>query len=201
LQRIDRFPGRYLAGLAEVVLVASVGLQCVTLLGVGISPLGPAQLEPERPMQRPPSAILSSYDAFFRQPGGGAVAVLAATGLELHGVRQDGRAGRGSAIISESEGPQRNFGVGEAISPGLVLKDVGPGYATIARNGVEERLAFAEFEAPIAGGRPPGRIGPSTRSTAAPLAAPSIDFADPSTLPASLTAPAAATASIGKSGE
>jgi hypothetical protein len=195
-------------GFFEVVLVALVGFQCMTLIGVVVTPL-----EPPRPgaSQRsgpaPPSTILTSFDPFFAKAGAGEALRLAATDLELYGIRQDGRTGRGSAIISEAGGPQKSFGVGEAISPGIVLKDVGPGYATVARHGVDERLAFASFDSSAPAARSLDMRGPPI--TATPVGTPraasrpqppptdrqaapprSIDFADPSTLPASLKTPA-----------
>lgn len=204
---IDRFPGRYVAGFVEILLIALVGFQCMTLLGVVVTrpePLPPGASH--RPGRTPPSTILTSYDPFFPKAGASSAPLLAATDLELYGIRQDGRTGRGSAIISEGGGPQRSFGVGEAISPGIVLKNVGAGYATVARHGVDERLAFASF-ASVSPKRPPEMSGPSIAGMpaasrgppsrpqplpAARQAAPprSVDFADPSTLPASLKTPA-----------
>lgn len=194
LRGVDRSPGACLAGLAEAVLVALLGFQCVALYAAAVTPAKspPATGEPAR--HHPPSALLTAHDSVFGSGGGVAAPPLQATALELHGVRQEGR-GRGSAIISEGDGPQRSIAVGESISPGLVLKDVGPGYATLARQGVDERLAFADFAAPVSAARPRPMPPARAMATASPRSdgpaarGSSINFADPSTLPASLTQP------------
>lgn len=206
--KVGRFPGRYVAGLVEAILVALIALQCTTLFGVVATAAEPPR--PGAPAQLasvPASTTLSSHDPFFGRADSRDVPSLAATGLELYGVRQDGRTGLGSAIISEAGGPQKSFGVGDTISPGVVLKEVGHGYATVARHGVDERLAFASLETPASRIPPPSTSSPSTPAISAgsargpnrpPVVAPagqaarssSINFADPSTLPASLNPPA-----------
>lgn len=218
LRGADRFPGLHLAGFAELVLIGLIGLQCISLyIAIVTHPQAPRAAAAERPA-RSPSAALIGHDPFFGAVGEGGSPAIAATDLKLHGVRQDGLTGGGSAIISQADGPQRSFGIGESISPGLVLKAVGPGYATVARHGVDERLAFADFDPPASQARPPDRSRSSTgpMPAASPPASPwppprpglapagkspSINFADPSTLPASLTEPIATTESSGKPSE
>jgi general secretion pathway protein C len=190
-----------------VVLAALIAYQCVTLFNVMVMPLEarPAQAAPSSELQ--PAVRLGSFDPFFTAPSV-AVAPIAATDLTLHGLRQDRRTGGGSAIISQSAGAQRSFGVGEDIASGIVLKQVGFDHVIIVRNGMDERLAFQEFASAGAAPRaaattasPAQRpsqptqvassvpeVRPGRAASRAPtLPARSIDFADPSTLPASLT--------------
>ncbi|HEX8482516.1 MAG TPA: type II secretion system protein N [Allosphingosinicella sp.] len=206
LRHLDRHPGLYLARATELALGALIAYQCATLLSVIVTPLDSRPDRAAPPPRLAPAARLGSFDPFFTAASA-AAAPIAATGLTLHGLRRDGRTGGGSAIIGQSGGPQRSFGVGEDIAPGLVLKQVGSDHVIIVRNGMDERLAFEAFgstgpaattaarpvQSPFgarpaaspAAGVPPRR--PAPRAPGVP--ARSIDFADPSTLPASLTTP------------
>lgn len=204
LRHIDRYPGLNLTRAGGVALIGLFAYQCATLYGVIVTPL---EARPER-SARPPlpqsSTILGSFDPFFTAPAG--AASLAATDLALYGVRQAGPAGAGSAILSQSDGVQRSVGAGEEISAGIVLKQVGSDHVIVTRHGSDEKLALKAFASAGSAATPAvPRVAPP--ATPAPTAMPSaeirprppaprrpaglparsIDFADPSTLPASLT--------------
>jgi general secretion pathway protein C len=198
LSQVDRYPGRYLPRAAGLALAALIASQCANLYGVIATPIDSG---PEAAARRPelrPAMLLGSFDPFFTAP---ASAPVAATDLRLHGLRQDGRTGGGSAIVSQSGGAQRSFGVGEEIAPGIVLKQIGADHVVIARNGMDEPLALAAFEpAGSAAAGPAPSLNATFAGSAAPEARPrrpearpslparSVDFADPSTIPASLMA-------------
>lgn len=203
-RHIDRSPGLYLPRAAGVVLAALIAWQGATLYGVMVTPLDDRPGRGTPPPQFAPATLLSSFDPFFTARAG-AAAPIEATDLTLHGFRQDGRTGGGSAIISRSDGSQRSFATGEEVAPGIVLKQVRPDHVIIARNGTEVPLAFKEFASAGPAAAPtvrqvrspdqsmpaaspavqvPARR-PAQRESALPPR--SIDFADPNTLPASLT--------------
>lgn len=204
LHHIDRYPGLYLPRIGGVALAALIAYQCAALFVLILTPLDAPPERAARPSQVQPATLLTSFDPFFTAATA-AAAPVAAADLTLHGFRQDRRTGGGSAIISQSDGAQRRFGIGEEIAPGIVLKQVGSDHVTILRHGLDERLAFEDFEstgsAATSAARtipspytPPPAASPAIEARpgrAAPrgpaLPARSIDFADPSTLPASLT--------------
>lgn len=206
LSHIDRCPGLYLPRIGGVALAALIAYQCAALFGVIVTPLDAPPDRAARPSQVQPATLLTSFDPFFTAATATAApAPVAAADLTLHGFRQDRRTGGGSAIISQSDGAQRSFGIGEEIAPGIVLKQVGSDHVTIIRHGLDERLVFEDFESTGSAATPAARTIPSPYTpppAASPVAearprraaprgpalpARSIDFADPSTLPASLT--------------
>jgi len=97
--------------------------------------------------------VLSRFDAFFRNGGGGAEAAPSdGGGLTLFGVRADG-AGGGSAIIGLSDGRQVSAGAGEEVEPGLTLNAVAPDHVMLSRGGAPFRLDFPDMAsgaAPVA---------------------------------------------------
>lgn len=101
------------------------------------------------------ASIFQRFDAFFRT--GGQSSLAEATGAEaaqmrLYGVRA-GADGAGSAIIGLADGRQMSVTVGEEVSPGLVLRAVGPDFVTLARGASLSRLIF--MEAPAGAPAPP----------------------------------------------
>lgn len=205
VRRIDRYPGLYVPRAVGVALAALIAYQCATLFGVIATPLDDGPERAARPPQVQPAKLLTSFDPFFTAAPASAAAPIASADLTLHGFRQDRRTGGGSAIISQSDGAQRSFGIGEEIAPGIVLKQVGSDHVLINRQGSNERLAFKAFASTDPAATPAARTVP-TPYTPPPVASPavearprppaprapalparSIDFADPSTLPANLT--------------
>jgi general secretion pathway protein C len=206
LGHIDRYPGLYLPRAAGIVLAALIAYQCATLYSVIVTPLDGRSEQAALPPKLQLAASLGSFDPFFTAAPAG-TAPVAPVDLTLHGLRQDGRAGGGAAIISQSDGAQRSVGVGEEIAPGLVLKQVGFDHAIVIRNGMDERLAFKAFESTGPAAAPTARAEQSPL-TLAPSPSPaaevrrrqptprvqglpprSVDFADPSTIPESLKTP------------
>jgi hypothetical protein len=206
LRHVDRCPGLYLPRVGGAALAALIAYQCATLYNVIVTPLDGRPERTVRPTHLQPATSLTSFDPFFTAAVASA-APIAATDLTLHGFRQNRETGGGSAIISHSDGTQSSFGIGEEIAPGIVLKKVGFDHVTITRHGSDERLAFKAFASTGSAATPTARTvrSPYTPAPAASsaveirprppaprastLPARSIDFADPSTLPASLTTP------------
>ena len=90
--------------------------------------------------------VFQRFDAFFRTGGQSSLAEASAAGsgqMRLYGLRSDGSGG-GSAIIGLADGRQISVGVGEEVEPGLILRDVGPDYVTLARGASLSRLIFAD---------------------------------------------------------
>ena len=177
-------PGRIRAGV-EIALVALLAVQAGRLAWIFVAP------EPETPVASRAAAtpvdasIFQRFDAFFRTGGLSSLADVTnadTAQLRLFGVRSGG-AGDGSAIIGLADGRQVSVGVGEEVEPGLVLKEVGQDYVTLARGLSVSRLVFSEIPvgAPPPPPPPPGEqvVGP-----AAPASAPSVPAAvvDPSRL-------------------
>lgn len=205
LNHIDRYPGLYLPRATGFALAALIAYQCVALYGVIVTPLDDRPRPAVR--QPPPATLIANFDPFFLAGAAPTAAAIAATDLTLYGLRQDGRTGGGSAIISQSDGAQRSFGVGEEIASGIVLKQIGFDHVVVSRHGLDERLSFKDFESAGPAATPSPRTAPSLNmampvASAAPrvpprpasprgtgLPARSVDFADPSTIPASLTTP------------
>ncbi len=95
-------------------------------------------------------SILSRFDAFFRNGGGGAEAAPSdGGGLTLFGVRADG-AGGGSAIIGLSDGRQVSVGAGEELEAGLTLTSVAPDHVMLSRGGAPFRLDFPDMASGVA---------------------------------------------------
>ena len=201
LRHIDRYPGLYLPRVGGATLAALIAYQCATLYSVIVTPLDGRPERAVRRTEHQPGTLLTSFDPFFTAVVDSA-APIAATDLTLHGFRQNRETGGGSAIISQSDGAQRSFGIGEEIAPGIVLKEVSSDHVTISRHGSVERLVFKEFASAGSAATPTARTVPSPYMPA-PAASPaveirprppalparSIDFADPSTLPMNLTTP------------
>ncbi|WP_240387275.1 type II secretion system protein N [Brevundimonas naejangsanensis] len=103
-----------------------------------------------RPLPEVDLGVLSRFDAFFRNGGGGAEATPSdGGGLTLFGVRADG-AGGGSAIIGLADGRQVSVGAGEELEPGLTLNAVAPDHVMLSRGGAPFRLDFPDLASGVA---------------------------------------------------
>lgn len=142
---LRRLPRNTVYSTMELVLLSLLAVQCARLAWTLVTPLGPvgdwkagSALRPASPGS---SAVLGSFDPFFRLSGGGATpAVVTSLNLKLFGVREDRASGRGSAIIGTPDGQQRSFAVGEEIMPGVTLTAVGYDNVTVSRGGTAEQL-------------------------------------------------------------
>ena len=170
-----RLPRTDLFSIAELLLMALLAWQCARLVWALLTPIGP--LGDWRPAPGPDSAsgraILSSgFDPFFRAGGEGTgPGVVTGLQLKLFGVRVDEASGRGSAIVAGPDGVQASYAVGDAILPGVVLKQVGFDHIVIARDGRDERLFLDQSNAaPVA-----APSGSDTDALLAPAASLSAD--------------------------
>ncbi len=159
--------------IVEAVLAILLVIQAGRLVWVFAEPkptIVAAALPPAQPVDM---SILSRFDAFFRTGEQGALAGASgaeASQLRLFGVRSGG-VGGGSAIIGLPDGRQVSVGVGEEVEPGLVLREVGPDFVTLARGQSLSRLAFTETPAGAASPPPPPAT-PQVMTPAATEAAP-----------------------------
>ncbi|MET3825901.1 general secretion pathway protein C [Sphingomonas sp. PvP055] len=159
----------------ELVLIAVLALQCARLVYAVVTPVGPVGIwRPEQGViPGSPAALLRGFDPFFRVSGGDAAGPAAVTTLQLtlYGTRIDEAQGGGSAIIAGADGVQQSIGVGQEISPGVILKAVAFDHVSIERGGRSEDLFITQAEqapapavvpagAPLVGGAaPPASAG------------------------------------------
>lgn len=159
----------------ELVLIAVLALQCARLVYAVVTPVGPVGIwRPEQGViPGSPQALLRGFDPFFRVSGGDAAGPAAVTTLQLtlYGTRIDEAQGGGSAIIAGADGVQQSIGVGQEISPGVILKAVAFDHVSIERGGRSEDLFITQAEqapapavvpagAPLVGGAaPPASAG------------------------------------------
>ena len=176
----------HLRVVVEAVLIGLLLLQAGRLVWIVVDPkarsMAPLAQAPIKPADL---NVFQRFDAFFRTGDLSSLADVTnadTAQLRLFGVRSGG-AGDGSAIIGLADGRQVSVGVGEEVEPGLVLREVGQDYVTLARGLSVSRLVFSEVPvgAPPPPPPPPGEqvVGP-----AAPASAPSAPAAavDPSRL-------------------
>ena len=176
----------HLRVVVEAVLIGLLLLQAGLLVWIVVDPKAPSMAPlAQAPIKPADLNVFQRFDAFFRTGGLSSLADVTnadTAQLRLFGVRSGG-AGDGSAIIGLADGRQVSVDVGEEVEPGLVLKEVGQDYVTLARGLSVSRLVFSEVPvgAPPPPPPPPGEqvVGP-----AAPASAPSVPAAvvDPSRL-------------------
>lgn len=129
--------------VAEAALILLLLVQAGRLVWLFAAPT--PQAVQARPLSEIDLGVLSRFDAFFRNGGGGAEAASPdGGGLTLFGVRADG-AGGGSAIIGLSDGRQVSVGAGEELEPGLTLSAVAPDHVMLSRGGAPFRLDFPDM--------------------------------------------------------
>lgn len=137
--------------VVEAALILLLLVQAGRLVWLFAAPT-PQAVE-ARPLSEIDLGVLSRFDAFFRNGGGGAEAAPSdGEGLTLFGVRADG-VGGGSAIIGLSDGRQVSAGAGEEVEPGLTLNAVAPDHVMLSRGGAPFRLDFPDMAsgaAPVA---------------------------------------------------
>lgn len=169
---------RIAVGVLGLILLVQVGR--LVWLFVPPAPVLPAaSATSAKPIEM---GILTRFDAFFRTGAPSSLAGASgaeASQLRLFGVRAGGEGG-GSAIIGLADGRQLSVGVGEEVEPGLILREVGPDFVTLARGESLSRLAFTETPTGAASPPPP----PSTEQvvTPSPAAASATSVVDPQRL-------------------
>ena len=164
---LRRLPRNTVYSAMELVLLSLLAVQCARLAWTLVTPLGPVgdwkAGSALRPVAPGSSALLGSFDPFFRLSGAGAASVVVTSlNLKLFGVREDRASGRGSAIIGTPDGQQRSFAVGEEIMPGVTLTAVGYDNVTVSRGGTAEQL-FLDQSTPatvVAPAVPPPAVAP-----------------------------------------
>ncbi len=161
---LRRLPRNTVYSALELVLLSLLAVQCARLAWTMVTPLGPVGEwkagSALRPVAPGASAVLGSFDPFFRLSGEGAAPVVVTSlNLKLFGVREDRASGRGSAIIGTPDGQQKSYAVGEEIMSGVTLTAVGYDNVTVSRGGTAEQLFLDQSE-------PAAVVGPGTPTPA-----------------------------------
>lgn len=139
--------------LVEAALILLLLVQAGRLVWLFAAP-APQAATQARPLPDVDLGVLTRFDAFFRNGGGGeAVSASDGGGLTLFGVRADG-AGGGSAIIGLADGRQVSVGTGEEVEPGLTLSAVAPDHVMLSRGGAPVRLDFPDMAGGVASASP-----------------------------------------------
>src|SRR5690606_17112293 len=160
---LRRLPLRRVVEAALILLLLVQAGRLVWLFAAPAPQAVQARLLPEVDL-----SILSRFDAFFRNGGGGAqTSPSDGGGLTLFGVRADG-AGGGSAIIGLSDGRQVSVGAGEELEPGLTLTSVAPDHVMLSRGGAPLRLESPDRASGVA---PPAPAAARPPAASAPAAA------------------------------
>lgn len=157
--------------LLELALIALIALQVARLIWTAATPVGPLGEWSGAASARgdASSAVLATFDPFFRLSGAAGPVTVTSLNLKLFGIRQDQASGRGSAIIAGSDGQQRSIAVGEEIEPGVTLKSVDFDSVTISRGGADEQLFMDQSQAPATVTAP---AGPAQAAPTAPVVQP-----------------------------
>jgi general secretion pathway protein C len=149
--------------VVEAALILLLLVQAGRLVWLFAAPT--PQATQARPLPAVDLGVLSRFDAFFRNGGGGAEAAPSdGGGLTLFGVRADG-AGGGSAIIGLSDGRQVSTGAGEEVEPGLTLNAVAPDHVMLSRGGAPFRLDFPDM---VSGAAPVAPVAAAQPAVTAP---------------------------------
>lgn len=125
----------------------------------------------------PPAEVpaLAGRDPFFGGRGTPLEPAADANGWRVYGLRTG--ADGGSAILAHESGPQRTFGIGEELAPGVVLAAVAGDHAVLRVGGSERRLEIPET--PGTPTLPTGAAAPAPPAAApAPDAAQAVAIAD-----------------------
>lgn len=150
--------------LIEASLAILVAVQLGRIVWLALAPLlaTPPALPAPRYTAPLDTPVLAAHAGHFDLPGAPADAASDANGWRLFGLRTgpDG----GSAILAEGSGPQRTFGVGEEIAPGLHLQTVAANHAVLRQGATTRTLSLPEPEA-VAAAVP---ASPATTSAPAP---------------------------------
>ena len=156
---VRKLPAFNVYSAAELLLMAGLAVQSARLVWALVTPAGPlGDWRPAEPaVPGSPSALLASFDPFFRVTGAAVAKPSAITSLQLKlfGTRIDEASGRGSAIVAGPDGVQQSVATGEEIVPGVKLKSVVFDHVTIDRGGTVEDLYLDQSRA----ASPPSGIG------------------------------------------
>ncbi len=110
-------------------------------------------------------ALFSGFDPFFRNDAVAAGADnVTSLNLTLFGIRANESSGGGSAIIAGEDGVQNSYGVGEEVSPGVILDSVAFDHVILSRGGVKEALYLDQSV-------PAETVGPTPAAAPAPTVA------------------------------
>lgn len=155
-------PGLYTSIL--VILAVLLVIQGIRLLWLVVTPVGPvgawsaSQVQVLPPQSR--TALLSSFDPFYRGAPAASANVVTSLQLSLYGVRMNEGSGIGSAILAGPDGVQQSYAVGEEVMPGVTLDAVHFDHVVIDRGGAKESLYLDQsVPAETVGGDMGGNMG------------------------------------------
>jgi len=144
-----RWPALVLT-LVETILVCVAAYGVVQLAFALLVTPGPVgDWQAPTPARGTNPEALARFDPFFRNRNS-AVGEMALSDLDLvlMGTRVDQASGRGSAIVALDADRQESFAVGDEISPGVRLVQVGFDSVTLDNGGTREQL-FLDQSAPV----------------------------------------------------
>lgn len=127
------------------LLTVLLAMQVARLFWALVTPVGPAGNWRAPSVNVVPAssraALFAGFDPFFRndQPAAGSANVTSLS-LTLFGIRANESSGGGSAIIAGEDGVQNSYGVGEEVTPGVILDAVAFDHVILSRGGVKESL-------------------------------------------------------------
>lgn len=160
----------------ELLLLAALAVQLARLVWTIFTPVAPlGAWEPRQAVVgslASRTALFGSFDPFFRT----AVAAPSATpqvtslDLKLFGVRVNQGTGGGSAIIAGPDGIQNSIVEGQAILPGVTLREVHFDHVVIDRSGAQEMLYLDQsMGQPPVTGAPAAPASPPSGGTTMPV--------------------------------
>ena len=161
----------------KALLLSVIAVQLAMLVWTLVTPLGPlGRWMPPAPQALPAAAqnaLLTGFNPFDRNASGPtapAAAPVASGEYKLFGTRAAGGGLPGSAILSGPDGQQVSVSVGEEVSPGVRLVEVGFDHVVLERGGQQLRVAMDEEPtgdaAAPAGAAPAGAPGAAAPANA-----------------------------------
>ncbi|MFO3704896.1 type II secretion system protein N [Xanthomonas codiaei] len=140
------------------VLAMLLAVQALRLVWLVVTPIGP--LGTQAPVSEPASDLSAlRRDVFHRNVGD-----LDSDGIVLHGLRAGGM--HAAAYLSDGEGGQGAYRVGDAVRPGVVLQAVATDHVLLRTGSGVRRLALIEAVPQV-----PASTTPAAGTTAAGTAA------------------------------
>ncbi|HEX7855970.1 MAG TPA: type II secretion system protein N [Sphingobium sp.] len=156
--------GATLATWMEAFLLLLLAIQGARLVWALVTPLGMlGEWQVRSPASLPAdarAALFKSFDPFTGANSGDAAnAQVTGLALQLFGTRINEGSGQGSAIIATPDGLQSSFIVGDAVMPGVTLRQIAYDHVVLDRGGKAETL-FLDQSTGGSGGDGSGSGGP-----------------------------------------
>jgi general secretion pathway protein C len=130
----------------EALLLAAVALGCAQAGWTVLTPSSAGALSTSTDDEAETTRLLVSdvVSPFAPEPGeaGTNAAAAVLTGVQLNGVRVSTDAARSGAVLTMNDGVQRAFAVGQEISAGVTLSEVGADYVLVSYQGGRQEISM-----------------------------------------------------------